>query len=1132
MKPKTRPQFLSLIAWSACALTFGTTQSTLAATGTWTGSPAAIWDTSATNWTGVTDPAWDGSNGPLNVALFNSASATPAVSGTVFANGITFSDNATVSGGIITLEGTMPTITTTADAAIGSTLAGSVGLTKAGAGVLVLSAENTLTGGIILDGGTLRYTTSQTNSPGALIFGASNGSVNTSALDLNTTPSDLSASGLTVRTASATANAITIGAAKALTVSGAVSIGATTGTTNLTLTGATGTFAINNGGGATNANFYIGGGGTATGTVDMSGLGIFTANLGTGTFAIGNGSTTNTGTIPFTAILAASNSLTATKVSVGAGFGNPTNVSAYTLRLGSGTNTINTSDLYVGTFNNQGRGNGNTALNFNTTTGTLTLRGLSGGSTRANVHIGENQGGSTGNASGGKFDLGGSASTSLSGGNSDLLIDALTISRRTAGSNDTSSMTFRGGVLDVNTLTVGNSTGNNNATGTLSLNGGTVVFNTAITLGLNTSASGTGTGTATMNVAGANVTATPGIVMGNRTTTAITGTVVSNVNISAGTVTLGADITKIGTTTSTVTVSGGTLNMAGNEIGTLADTISVVPNSGTIRNLATLNGTGTLVKANAGTATLLMDAISFAGPVQVNAGTLILKADGFAANLPYQGLVTSGGGTGITLETTTAGSSLFLEEARSSYAGGSNPTLTFTGPGNISIGTTGVTAPSKQLIGIFNHAGTVTLNGPWAYAGVGTSSQINSGTVIFKNNNLSGLKLANIGGGASAPVIDNQSGANITNLSAGISNVGTTTLNGNFTFGSAATNGTLTLGSGITSYTLGTIEDTTRTITVAGLATNQLIISKPIADGTNITTPTINLTKEGIGILTLTDTSSYTGATTVNTGTLTLTGSLTTSSVEVKNNATLSGNGDISGSLTIRSGARHVLAVAANTAAQLTRDITGTLTLDSGNILDLTAAVPPAGGIYVLATATGGIIGTPTVINQTGVAGVVSVDTVNSPNRLLLTVTPAAGGFASWIALFPAVGGQNQPGDDPDNDGVKNLLEFILNGTPTVSDSSILPELVVTATDFEFTYQRRDDSLSPETTQTFQWGATLATWSGSALVPATSGPVGVVTITVSAGIPDNAVTDTVKVSIPITESGGTGKLFGRLKVEQ
>jgi hypothetical protein len=181
----------------------------------------------------------------------------------------------------------------------------------------------------------------------------------------------------------------------------------------------------------------------------------------------------------------------------------------------------------------------------------------------------------------------------------------------------------------------------------------------------------------------------------------------------------------------------------------------------------------------------------------------------------------------------------------------------------------------------------------------------------------------------------------------------------------------------------------------------------------------------------------------------------------------------------------------------------------------------------VLLTATGGISGDIGSVTFSGVSGSV----MKIGNNLELTVTAPAG-FAAWAAT-PAFGlavADQDPTDDPDNDGMDNLLEFVLNGNPSISDPSNLPDLVVTATDFEFTFQRRDDSVSPETTQTFQWGTTLATWPGSAVIPATSGSVGAATITVSAGTPDDGVTDTVKISIPKTQDGGSGKLFGRLQV--
>jgi hypothetical protein len=61
-------------------------------------------------------------------------------------------------------------------------------------------------------------------------------------------------------------------------------------------------------------------------------------------------------------------------------------------------------------------------------------------------------------------------------------------------------------------------------------------------------------------------------------------------------------------------------------------------------------------------------------------------------------------------------------------------------------------------------------------------------------------------------------------------------------------------------------------------------------------------------------------------------------------------------------------------------------------------------------------------------------------------------------------------------------------------------------------------------------GTILATKPATAVIPATSGVVGVATITVTPGIPDDLVTDTVKISIPKSEAGLAEKLFGRLQI--
>lgn len=128
-----------------------------AAQGTWSGATNGAWDMDALNWSGVSGTPWDIDNGFTNSALFNATGATPTVSGTVYANAITFSSATTLSGGTITLGGTAPalTVATSANSLIASSLAGTNGFTKSGVGTLGLSAGNALTGTVVVNEGTL-----------------------------------------------------------------------------------------------------------------------------------------------------------------------------------------------------------------------------------------------------------------------------------------------------------------------------------------------------------------------------------------------------------------------------------------------------------------------------------------------------------------------------------------------------------------------------------------------------------------------------------------------------------------------------------------------------------------------------------------------------------------------------------------------------------------------------------------------------------------------------------------------------------------------------------------------------------------------------------------------------------------
>jgi hypothetical protein len=170
---------------------------------------------------------------------------------------------------------------------------------------------------------------------------------------------------------------------------------------------------------------------------------------------------------------------------------------------------------------------------------------------------------------------------------------------------------------------------------------------------------------------------------------------------------------------------------------------------------------------------------------------------------------------------------------------------------------------------------------------------------------------------------------------------------------------------------------------------------------------------------------------------------------------------------------------------------------------------------------------TPTTAPAAGMAsqGVTftPTDTANYQTATTsVNVTVTALSYASW-ATDPAQGltaGVNDgPLDDPDHDGVANLLEFTLGGAPMVSSQSVMPKLASLGGNWVFEYDRNDASIAPATIQVVEYGSDLAGWT-PVTIPTTSG--GVVTIT------DGSSSDHVKVTLP----AGGNQVFVRLKVSQ
>lgn len=385
-----------------------------------------------------------------------------------------------------------------------------------------------------------------------------------------------------------------------------------------------------------------------------------------------------------------------------------------------------------------------------------------------------------------------------------------------------------------------------------------------------------------------------------------------------------------------------------------------------------------------------------------------------------------------------------------------SPVNTFTGETIISGGTLEIRARSAD-------------NGGYTSIGSGPVTINNGGTLLSSNDWTTG----NEWNGACVGLITINAGGTWTITAAGGTVRNGLILNGGTINGSGANAdwGGLFLrstyvvagGNATSSISVDTALDSNTTITVdAGSQLNYsgTIHNRILTNG--------GITKVGAGTLSLSATNSYTGNTSVLEGTLAL------------------GNG------TSNSNLANGADVLVDTGATLQLNFSGTDTIDELT-LGGTAMSP---GTYHAGNSGGFITGTGALVVQNG--------------------PPPADPLLAWIdATWPTLADKTPTGD-PDNDGMENLLEYVLkNGDPSVPNPVILPTVSASGSDFVFTYLRRTSATG--TTQTFQYGNNLSGWTN---VPVTHG--GIVSITSpEAGI------EQVVITVP---KGANTELFGRLQV--
>lgn len=563
-------------------------------------------------------------------------------------------------------------------------------------------------------------------------------------------------------------------------------------------------------------------------------------------------------------------------------------------------------------------------------------------------------------------------------------------------------------------------------------------------------------------------------------------------------------------------------------------------------NAITKTGAGTMVTTGNN---------SYAGGTNLNGGVLVASSVADAGGVGSIGVYTTGSpgylgiandatfrytGTGsettarnLWIDTGTQNKTIDVVSATASLtfsgtAGNINKPFTKAGLGTLTLvdsivtdGAVTVSAGRLILTGNNSHTGVTTITGGSLEIGSGGSSGTlgsgavtnNASLIINRDNALS------VGNAISGTGTLTQSGS------------GTTTLTGNndYTGSTVISAGALEVGAGGTTGTLGSGAVTNNTSLIFNRSDALTVANEISGTGT--------LTKNAGGTLTLTGSSTYSGATTVAAGTLlanNTSGSATgTSAVSVSAGAVLGGTGSISGSVSIAATGSIAPGV---TIGQLTTGavtLAGTYTCDvdattsdvlavNGNI-DLTGATLAINGTmtassYTIATYTGTRTGSFTITPALPAGYEIDYSTAG-------VIKIAKSGYGSWASVNAPTGNAD---DDFDGDGVSNAIEYVLGGTKDTNDRNKLPQVTMDGNNLIYTFTRSIDSITPDTTVAVQVDTDLEAWptSGANYYAVPDAPVANNPgITVVDNAPAN--TQTVTLTVPM---GADTKKFARLSV--
>jgi autotransporter-associated beta strand protein len=444
-------------------------------------------------------------------------------------------------------------------------------------------------------------------------------------------------------------------------------------------------------------------------------------------------------------------------------------------------------------------------------------------------------------------------------------------------------------------------------------------------------------------------------------------------------------------------------------------------NALTLTGAGSLSGTATVEKLGTGSLTL-SSANSYSGGTLLKAGTISLGN----ANALGTGAVTLRGGTLGTGALAVPNSITVESDAAitGGHSGGNHGVKAISGSGTLTLTATNVFDLEGSLTGF---------SGRFAFGGSGSFRFFGSGGSAQADFDLGTRSLnARSGSAFSLGSLAGQAGSFLSGASGSGNNVAVI-------------------------YTVGGNH-------------HDSVFDGVISNGNN----TAAINKTGNGRLILGGANTYTGATQLQSGALVVNGSLANTAVSVSPDATLAGIGTLGGALTLASGAKLGVAVTPTLTRGLT--VAGNVTL-SGPLTVVAAELGGTlvAGSYPLLQYSGTLTGTPQLTWSPPAGSALEANFVVQAGRIDLVLTEPQSGFEEWTEqrfganAQPALAG---PLEDPDGNGVANLIEYALGGSAGQTfDLSLLPQPQYSSGRLSVSFQRIVD---PTLTYTVEAGDSLA----------------------------------------------------------